>query len=159
MQTNNWERRLADQSNHVEERTRTAVSSGNRNEEIRHKLTTQFMTEVNSALKNSISKFNESAKQKIEFINTAKDQRGDTYCGIKLVEVEIHFVNSGRGFIRVDLIDHGAVTEAAFILARLSRSGNFITWDEKNLLGVGNRLEPVTITHLVRKYVTLLVRR
>lgn len=158
MQSNNWERRLADQSNHVEERTSTAVSSGNRNEEIRKKLTTQFMTDVHSGLKNSISIFNESAKHKIDVINTAKDQRGDTYCGIRLAEVEIRFVNSGRGFIRVDLIDHDAVTEAAFILARLSRSGDFITWDEKNLLGFGNRLEPVTITHLVRKYVTLLVR-
>ena len=159
MQTNNWERRLADQLNHVEERTTVAVSAGNRNEQTRRKLTEEFMSVVNSSLKKSIDKINESSRRKIEFLNTSRDSRGDSYCGVKLNETEIHFVNSGRGFIRIDLIDHDAVTEAAFVIARLSRSGDFITWDEKNLLGFGNRLEPVTITHLVRKYVTLLVRR
>ena len=143
MQTNNWERRLADQLNHVEERTSTAVSAGNRNEGTRRKLTEEFMSVVNTSLKKSINKINESSRQKIEFLNTAADRRGDTFCGAKLSEVEIRFVNSGRGFIRIDLIDHEAVTEAAFVIARLSRSGDFITWDEKNLLGFGNRLEPV----------------
>ncbi len=159
MQTNDWENRLADQVNNISERTALAVKNGNRNEDTRRKLTVQFLDDIAGLLQESIKRFNEKASSKIEFISKSRDQRGDTFCGFKYLKNQIRFVDSGRGFIRVDLAQTSSVEEIAFILARLSRSGSFITWDEKNLMGFGNRLEPVTLTHIVRKYITFLVTR
>jgi hypothetical protein len=157
MQLNDWEKRLAVEANRVRERTDTAVSNGTRNEDTRRKLTKEFLDKITPMLKESLDKFNGLSDSKIEFISLTKDRRGDQYCGASFHSLEIRFIDSGRGFIRIDMVKDKAVNEIAFILARLSRTGEFITWDEKNLLGIGNRLEPVTLGHLVRKYITLLV--
>ncbi|HEQ99533.1 MAG TPA: hypothetical protein ENO22_09370 [candidate division Zixibacteria bacterium] len=157
MQLNDWEKRLAAEANRLKDRTNTAVSNGNRNESIRRKLTRDFLTAIGPILKESVTKFNDLSANKIEFMALAKDRRGDQYCGAAFNSREIRFVDSGRGFIRIDMVKNDSVNEIAFILARISRSGEFITWDEKNLLGFGNRLEPVTLKHVVRKYITLLV--
>jgi hypothetical protein len=116
-----------------------------------------FLETISPVLKESLGKFNDLSENKIEFISLTKDRRGDQYCGAIFNSREIRFVDSGRGFIRIDMVKNDSVNEVAFIIARLSRSGEFITWDEKNLLGIGNRLEPVTLQHVVRKYITMLV--
>ncbi len=158
MQINNdWEKKLANQVNRTTERTTTAVAAGNKNEIKRKELTSDFLDSIGILLQESIARFNESAKTKIEFIKRATDRRQNEYCGLKFQTRQILFTNTNRGFIRIDLAENEAIQEAAFVLARLSRSGDFITWEEKNLLGVGNRLEPVTLKHLVRKYITFLV--
>lgn len=157
MQTNDWEKRLAAEINRTGERTSIAVSNGTRNEDYRKKLAHEFLSQISEYLKESIEKFNGLSKHKIDLLSISKDSRGDQFCGVGYQTKQIRFTDTGRGFIRVDRVQREAVEEAAFILARLSRSGEFITWDEKNLLGVGNRLEPVTLKHLVRKYVTMLV--
>ncbi|NIS16658.1 MAG: hypothetical protein GWO41_09875 [candidate division Zixibacteria bacterium] len=157
MQLNDWEKRLAAEANRVKDRTSTAVSNGNRNEDLRRKLSGDFLDSIGPILKESLSKFNELSENKIEFISLTKDRRGDRYCGAGFNSRQIRFVDSGRGFIRIDMVKNDAVNEVAFIIARLSQTGEFITWDEKNLLGIGNRLEPVTLQHVVRKYITLLV--
>jgi hypothetical protein len=157
MQSNDWEKRLAAEINRTGERTATAVSNGTRNEDFRKKLAREFLKQISGFLKESIEKFNGLSKNKIELVSISKDDRGDQYCGVGFQSRQIRFTDTGRGFIRIDRIHSETVEEAAFVLARLSRSGEFITWDEKNLLGVGNRLEPVTLKHLVRKYVTMLV--
>lgn len=158
MQINNdWEKKLANQVNRTTERTATAVAAGNKNEIKRKELASEFLDNIGQLLQESISRFNESAQTKIEFIKRAKDRRQNEYCGMKFQTRQILFTDTNRGFIRIDLVESEAIQEAAFVLARLSRSGDFITWEEKNLLGVGNRLEAVTLKHLVRKYITLLV--
>lgn len=157
MQTNDWEKRLAAEINRVGERTSIAVSNGTRNEDYRKKLARDFLSQIIGDLKESIEKFNGLSKNKIDLLSVSKDNRGDQYCGVSFQTKQIRFTDTGRGFIRVDRVHNESVEEVAFVLARLSRSGEFITWDEKNLLGVGNRLEPVTLKHLVRKYVTMLV--
>jgi len=157
MQINDWEKRLAAEINRTGERTAIAVSNGTRNEDFRKKLAREFLKQISGFLKESIEKFNGLSKNKIELVSISKDDRGDQYCGVGFQSRQIRFTDTGRGFIRIDRIHNETVEEAAFVLARLSRSGEFITWDEKNLLGVGNRLEPVTLKHLVRKYVTMLV--
>lgn len=158
MQINNdWEKKLANQVNRTEGRTAAAVAAGNKNEIKRKELTSVFLDNIGILLQESIARFNESAKTRIEFITRAKDRRQNEYCGLKFQTRQILFTNTDRGFIRIDLAENESVQEAAFVLARLSRSGDFITWEEKNLLGVGNRLEPVTLKHLVRKYITFLV--
>lgn len=157
MQTNDWEKRLAAEINRVGERTSVAVSNGTRNEDYRKKLAREFLSQIIENLKESIEKFNGLSKSKIDLLSISKDTRGDQYCGASYQAKQIRFTDTGRGFIRVDRVHSESVEEVAFVLARLSRSGEFITWDEKNLLGVGNRLEPVTLKHLVRKYVTMLV--
>jgi hypothetical protein len=157
MQTDDWEKRLAAEINRTGERTTTAVSNGLRNEDYRKKLAREFLSQMSGFLNESIGKFNDLSKNKIELLSISKDTRGDQYCGVGYRSRQIRFTDTGRGFIRVDRTHNDAVEEVAFILARLSRSGEFITWDEKSLLGVGNRLEPVTLRHLVRKYVTMLV--
>jgi hypothetical protein len=154
---NDWEKKLANQVNRTVERTATAVAAGNKNEIKRKELTADFLDNIGTLLQESIARFNASAKTKIEFIGRAKDRRQNDYCGLKFQTRQILFTNTNRGFIRIDLVENEAIQEAAFVLARLSRSGDFITWEEKNLLGVGNRLEPVTLNHLVRKYITFLV--
>ena len=157
MQLNDWEKRLAAEANRVNERTSVAVSNGTRNEGTRRKLTREFLEQIIPMIKESIEKFNNLSKNKMEFIAPNKDRRGDQYCGASFQSREIRFTDPGRGFIRIDMAKDEAIEEVAFILARLSRSGDFITWDEKNLMGIGNRLEPVTLLHLVRKYLTMLV--
>jgi len=157
MLSNDWERRLAAEVNHTGERTAAASATGNRNEKIRLQLCRQFLDEFRPLLKASIDKFNQSSQAKIELVEKGTDKRGNLCCTIKFRLRQINFVDTERGFIRVDLVEPSSESEAAFLLARLSRSGDLITWDEKSLLGFGNRLEPVTKEHLVRKYITLLV--
>jgi hypothetical protein len=157
MRTNHWEKRLAEQFNRVEERTKAAVSFGSSADDKRRELTRRFLDDLESPLKTSIDMFNELSAIKIEYIKRAKDQRGNEYCGVKFIDRQILFTDTNRGFIRVDLVQGEAVDEVAFLLARLSRSGSFITWEEKSLFGVGNRLEPITLRHIVRKYITMLV--
>jgi hypothetical protein len=154
-----WESRLANELNHVQSRTQTATESGKRKEDIRRQLTVSFLEEMSQKIKQSLEKFNQSSRIKMEFIDFNKDNYGNRYFGIKLLLRKLHFVDTERGFVRVDLLEGSAVREAAFILARLSRSGDLITWEEKNLLGFGNQLEPVTLDHLVRKYMTYLVNK
>jgi len=159
MAINDWEKRLANEVNRTEERTATAVASGNKNEAKRKVLTSEFIDNIGTLLQDSINRFNQSSNIKLEYVKRAKDRQGHDYCGIKFQSRQILFTDTGRGFIRVDLAKTEMVTEVAFILAKLSRTGNFITWEEKDLMGFGNRLEPVIPEYLVRKYITFLVTK
>jgi len=157
MQANHWEKRLAEQINRVEERTQAAVAFGSNSDDTRKELTRRFLDDLEAPLRASIDKFNELSSLKIEFVKRGRDSRKKEYCGVRFMERQVLFTDTDRGFIRIDLAQGEAVDEIAFLLARLSRSGSFITWEEKSLFGVGNRLEPITLRHIVRKYITMLV--
>jgi len=159
MRTNGWEKKLAEETNRVAERTSKAVSSGYERESLRKKLVSEFVDEIGKLIQKSADIFNQSSQSKIKCLKRQKDRRGNEYCGFEFDNKQIWFVDTDRGFVRVDLLVGESVQEAAFILARLSKTGTFITWDEKNVMGVGNRLEPVTLKHLVRKYMTMIVTR
>lgn len=159
MTSTDWESLLANQLNHIQNRISSAVDNGKRNEDIRRKLTVQFLEDMSRKIKASLEKFNQSARVKMEYVDFSKDHLGNRYFGLRLLTRQMNFVDTRRGFARVDLIEGGSVREAAFVLARLSRTGELITWEEKNLLGFGNHLEPVTLDHLVRKYMTYLVNK